>query len=349
MNALPERPKDPLSYPIEERPGDAQLVEIVPGINWARMPLGGQLAYINIWLIADGDGWTVVDTGLGNQESTDVWEKLLDGPLGGKPIKRVIVTHMHGDHVGMAGWLVRRFHVELWMTRIDFLMCRNLVADTGREAPSEAIRFYRAAGLSEEGLERYRTRFGLFGRNINSLPNSYRRIREHDEIEIGGRTFQILIGSGHTAEHACLYCPSENLLISGDQILPRISSNVSVQPTEPDANPLQDWIDSCHKLKGELPEDALVLPAHQEPFHGVHLRLQALIDDHETSLERLHAWCAEPRRAVDCFPALYRSRITSGVYLLATGESLAHLNCLMARGRLTRTSDASGVDWYKAA
>jgi glyoxylase-like metal-dependent hydrolase (beta-lactamase superfamily II) len=137
-------------------------------------------------------------------------------------------------------------------------------------------------------------------------------------------------------------------VISGDQILPRISSNVSVHPTEPEANPLQDWLDSCARLKSVLPEDVLVLPAHNEPFRGAHLRLQELIDDHEHNMEKLVSLCAEPRRAVDCFPALFRSKITTGVYGMATGESIAHLNCLRARGRMERSADEGGVEWYQS-
>jgi glyoxylase-like metal-dependent hydrolase (beta-lactamase superfamily II) len=158
----------------------------------------------------------------------------------------------------------------------------------------------------------------------------------------------VIVGTGHAPEHVCLYCEADNIFISGDQLLPRISSNVSVHPTEPDANPLQDWLNSCNKLKAALPEDVLVLPSHNDPFRKAHLRLQELIDGHESGMDKVEELCREPKRAVDVFPALFRSRITSGNYGMATGESIAHLNCLRARGRIVRAPDADGVNWYSA-
>lgn len=341
------RPGQNLDYPFARRPELGETIEIAPGVYWIRMRLPMQLNHINLWLLEDGDGWTVVDTGIRDESTADAWKTLFTGPMGGRPVRRVIVTHLHPDHIGLAGWLVRRFDVELWMTRTDYLMCRNLVADTNEEAPEEGLRFYRAAGFDKEALEGYRTRFGGFGRGVYRLPNSYRRIQGGEVIRIGGRDWEVVIGRGHAPEHACLWCREANLFISGDQILPRISSNVSLFPTEPEANPLQEWLDSCSALKALLPEDVLVLPAHNEPFRGVRLRLDELIDGHETGMEKLLALCTEPKRAVDCFPALFRSRITAGVYLMATGETLAHLSCLRARERITRTTDSDGVDWYR--
>ena len=343
------RPGRNLHYPFETRPELGQSIEVSAGVHWVRMRLPMQLNHINLWLIEDGDGWTVVDSGIRNSETAEAWEALFAGPMRGRPVKRVIVTHMHPDHIGLAGWLVRKFDVELWITRTEFLMCRNLVADTGQEAPQEGVRFYRAAGWSDELIENYKARFGGFGHGVYKLPNSYRRIREGDTIEIGARSWRVAVGNGHSPEHACLWCPEANVIISGDQVLPRISSNVSVHPTEPEANPLQDWLDSCARLKALLPEDVLVLPAHNEPFRGVHLRLQELIDDHEANMEKLVALCGEPRRAIDVFPALFRSKITSGNYGMATGESIAHLNCLRARGRMNREADSGTVQWYTSA
>jgi glyoxylase-like metal-dependent hydrolase (beta-lactamase superfamily II) len=247
----------------------------------------------------------------------------------------------------MAGWLARRFEVELWMSRTDYLLCRNLVADTGQEAPAEGMRFYHAAGLPAEALEAYRTRFGGFGRGVYGLPNSYRRMQDGDTIGIGERLWRVVVGRGHAPEHVCLWCEADGLFISGDQILPRISSNVSVFPTEPEANPLQEWLDSCAQLKKLLPKDTLVLPSHNEPFRGVQLRLEELIREHEFNLGRVAELCAEPKRAVDCFGVLFRSRITEGNTIMATGESVAHLNCLRARGAIERSFGADDVAWYR--
>lgn len=342
------RPGRNLDYPFGDvRPETGHTIEIAPGIHWVRMRLPMQLNHINLWLLEDGNGWTVVDTGIKDQPTKAAWERLLTGPMAGRPIRRVIVTHLHPDHVGLAGWLVRRFDVALWMSRTDFLLCRTLVADTGQEAPLEGIRFYQAAGYPEEMIEQYKTRFGMFGHGVYRLPSSFRRIVEGEEIEIGSRRWRVVVGTGHAPEHVCLFSEQDNIFISGDQLLPRISSNVSVHPTEPDANPLQDWLDSCHKLIKVLPPDVLVLPSHNDPFRKAHARLRELIEGHETGMQKVLELCREPKRAVDIFPALFRSRITSGNYGMATGESIAHLNCLMARGRIARTADANGVNWYR--
>jgi glyoxylase-like metal-dependent hydrolase (beta-lactamase superfamily II) len=343
----PARPGRNLEYPFAQRPELGEMIEAAPGVHWIRMRLPSQLNHINLWVLEDGEGWTIVDTGIRDETTTNAWKALFAGPMAGRPVRRVIVTHMHPDHIGLAGWLVRRFGIALWMSRTDYLMCRNLAGDTTQEAPEEALRFYRAAGLSEDAVEDYKTRFGGYGQGIYRLPNSYRRIQHGDRIAIGARQWEVVVGQGHAPEHACLWCREDNLFISGDQILPRISSNVSLFPTEPEGDPLKDWLDSCARLKALLPADVLVLPAHNEPFRGARLRLQELITDHESGLAKLLELCREPKRAVDCFSALFRSRITSGVYLMATGESLAHLNCLRARGQLSRRRDETGADWYQ--
>ncbi len=338
-----------LTYPCGEAPAPAHAVDVAPGVLWLRMPLPFSLAHINLWALDDGDGWTVVDTGLHTAETQAAWEGVLAGPLRGRPVTRVICTHMHPDHIGMAGWLTDRFECRLWITRLEYLTCRTLVADTGRAAPEDGVRFYRAAGWSEEQLQRYRERFGAFGQAIHRLPDSFHRISHGDEITIGSRTWQVLVGNGHSPEHACLYCPELDLLISGDQVLPRISSNISVFPTEPDADPLADWLASLARLHAAVPASALVLPAHNEPFHGLHARLRALAEGHERSLARLQQALSVPQRAVDVLSVLFRRPLRGEHYLMATGESLAHLNWLLRRARVRVWRDAQGANWYQAA
>jgi len=344
----PARPGSNLDYPFAARPELGEAMPVAPGVFWVRMRLPMQLNHINLWLLEDEGGWTVVDTGINDQSTREAWEILFTGGMAGWLVKRVIVTHLHPDHVGLAGWITERFEAPLWMTRTDYLLCRTLVADTGREAPEEGVRFYRAAGFSDEAIAEYKSRFGFFGRAVYRLPQAYRRVQDSERIEIGGRSWQVVVGRGHAPEHGCLWCEADNLFISGDQILPRISSNVSVFPTEPEGNPLQDWLDSCARLRALLPDDTLVLPSHNEPFRGGPRRLTELIDDHEQNMQKLVVLCAEPKRAIDVFPALFRSRITSGNYGMATGESIAHLNCLMARGRVGCAADADGVNWYQS-
>lgn len=340
-----------LDYPCGEAPPHGATREIVSGILWLRMPLPFALNHINLWAMRDGDGWAVFDSGVQTSETTAAWRSHCgrDGALGQRPVTRLFVTHMHPDHVGMAGWLTRKFDCRLWMTRLEYLTCRVLVADTGREAPSDGVNFYRKAGWDEDALENYRARFGFFGKFSHALPDSYRRLHDGELLRIGDHQWRVVVGNGHSPEHACFHCEELQLLISGDQVLPRISSNVSVFPTEPDADPMGDWIASLDKLRREVPDNVLVLPAHNEPFRGLHARLDQLALGHDQALERLRHALVEPKRAVDVFVELFGRPIGSEPNLLgmATGESVAHLNYLLHRGEIGREDDAAGVAWYR--
>ncbi len=342
----PERVR--YDYPFAAPPPPGATLEAAPGVRWVRMPLPFSLKWINLWLLEDGDGWTVVDTGIPNTETKGHWRSIFENELGGKPVKRIIVTHMHPDHIGLAGWMSRKFQCDLWITRLEYVTCRMLVADTGREAPEAGVKFYRAAGWEQADLDTYVERFGGFGRGVSQLPDGFRRLSDGDEISIGGRTWRIVTGSGHSPEHACLWAPDINVFISGDQILPRISSNVSVFPTEPEGDPLKDWLDSCRKLKGIIPADVLVLPAHNEPFFGAHKRLDALVEGHELALTRLLSRLDTPRRVVDLFGAVFARAIDKENLGMATGETLAHLNCLKRRGLVVSEQDGATTLYRRA-
>lgn len=306
------------------------------------------LNHINLWALEDGEGWTLVDTGMQTSQIAAAWEEVIAGPMQGKPVKRVMCTHMHPDHIGMAGWLTRRFDCPFWMTRLEYVTCRMLVADTGREAPNDALRFYKASGWKLADLEHYKARFGGFGKMVYALPDSYHRVSQGDQLVIGGTVWHAVIGRGHSPEHLCLYCPKLRVLISGDQVLPKITSNVSVFPTEPDADPLADWLESLASIRAQVPDDVLVLPAHNEPFYGLHARIDQLISGHERSLTRLREALAQPKTAADVFGVLFRREVSGDMLQMATGESVAHLNCLIRRGQIRRTLDEAGVAWYQA-
>jgi glyoxylase-like metal-dependent hydrolase (beta-lactamase superfamily II) len=336
-----------IEYAFDVKPETGEAREIAPGILWLRLPLPFLLDHINVWLLRDGDGWAIVDTGLYTNTTREIWKHVFSHYLDNDRITRLLVTHLHPDHVGCAGWLARKFGIELWMSRDEYLLCRVLVADTGKPAPPEGLRFYSGAGFALQDLDRYMEHFGAFGRVVSPLPESYRQLREGMKIRIGDYQWEVIIGRGHSPEHACLFCRQLNLLIAGDQILPTISSNVSVYPTEPAANPLAFWFDSLEKLKTVLPADVLVLPAHGKPFYGAHTRLDQLIGEHETGLEKLRKICSEPRRALDVFPALFKSRITDGNLIMATGEAVSHLNYLVEKGEMSCTADDAAVNWYQ--
>jgi glyoxylase-like metal-dependent hydrolase (beta-lactamase superfamily II) len=338
-----------LTYPFDSSPEPGQAVVVARGVLWLRMPLPmAGLNHINVWALEDGEGWTLVDTGMQLSETAAAWQSALSGPLRHRPVTRVICTHMHPDHIGMAGWLTRQHACRLWTTRLEYLTCRMLVADTGREAPADGLHFYRTAGWDEPALEYYRARFGGFGKAVYTLPDSYRRVVDGEELSIGGRVWRAVIGRGHSPEHLCLHCPELQVLISGDQVLPRITSNVSVFPTEPDADPLSEWLKSLASIRERVPDDVLVLPSHNQPFRGLHARLDALIAGHEERLARMHQELATPKRTVDVFGVLFRRRIGPDMLIMATGESVAHLNCLIARRQAASELDASGVTWYRS-
>jgi len=347
----PGLPVSRLHYPCGEQPAPGQAFEIAPGVMWMRLPLPNVLGHINVWAIDDGDGWAIVDTGIYTPEIVEAWEMLLDGPLGGRPVSRVIVTHQHPDHIGMAGWLTERFRCRLWMTREEYLYSLATVAEGGQEAPPEGNDFYRRAGWDEVALDGYRRRFGRAGRMISRLPRSYRRLQDGESLRIGTHTWRVVVGQGHTPEHACLYSPDLHVLIAGDQILPRISPNVSVHPMEPDANPLAGWEASLARIRRLVPSDVLVLPAHNEPFEGLHVRIDRLEQASWQGTARLREALREPRRVIDLFGVLFATQVTGDdalQYALATGEAVAHLNYLRALGDLDVRVDAAGVAWYGA-
>lgn len=337
-----------LTYPCGTPPSGSEARAVAPGVLWLRLAMPIALDHINVWALEDGDGWTLVDTGLNTPPTRDAWDGLLAGPLGGRPVKRVICTHMHPDHLGLAGWLCRRFDAPLLMTRLEYVTARMLVADMGQPAPAEGEVFYRAAGWSDAQIAAWRTGFGQFGKAVSALPAGYERLTDGQTLTIGDGRWTVLVGEGHSPEHACLLREADGVLIGGDQILPKISSNVSIWPTEPNADPLGDWLRSLAAIRERVPEDALVLPSHGEPFHGAHARLDALIRGHRKALSRLERTLAEPRRAVDVFSALFARPVGDGLLGMATGEALAHLNHLEREGRASRSRDADGVDRWTA-
>jgi glyoxylase-like metal-dependent hydrolase (beta-lactamase superfamily II) len=348
--ALQQRgdPVSGLTFPFEAKPGPGEAILVAPGVLWARLPLPFSLDHINIWLVEDGDGWAVIDTGLRGAQTEALWHQLFTGPMGGRPVTKVVVTHLHPDHVGQAGWLCRHFGVPLWMTREEFLTARLLCLDVRDEPPPEAVDFYRRAGFTDTMMQTYMARgFGSFAQGVTDLPLGHWRLHDGGTIEIGGKDWEVVVGRGHSPEHASLWCADLGLLISGDQVLPRISSNVSVNLSDPEGDPLTDWLDSLDLIARRVPDDVMVLPSHNEPFYGLHHRLTRLAIGHQRRLDTIIEALEVPRHAVDLLGPMFRRPLTGHDLMLALGEGLAHLHCLRQRGMIARDEGADGIHYWR--
>ena len=312
-------------------------MEIAPGVLWLRLPLPMALDHVNAYALDDGDGWTLVDPGINTPACRAALEAAQAGPLAGRPVRRVIVTHYHPDHIGLAGWLQAR-GAALITTRTSWLFARMLQLDEQPLPVSETLAFWRAAGM-EPGLlaRRAQERPFNFADSVHPLPLGYQRIREDDVIAAGGRRWRVRIGEGHAPDHATLWSEDDDLVLGGDQLLPSISANLGVYATEPAADPVADWLESCRRFQPLAQERHLVLPGHKLPFTGLPLRLRQMIENHEGALNRLRALLAEgPRPATACFPALFKRPIGEAEYGLALVEAVAHLNHLLHLGELHR-------------
>ncbi|MFN3971965.1 MAG: MBL fold metallo-hydrolase [Gemmobacter sp.] len=338
MNAEPG-----IRHPFAEPPEPGQAIEVAPGILWMRLPLPIALDHVNVYALADADGWTLVDTGMASNRSRAVWQALRDGPLAGRPVARVLATHHHPDHIGLAGWFQAE-GAELITTRTAWLYARMLVLDVQDRPAPESVAFWRWAGMAPDILAaRMNERPFNFADVVAPLPLGYSRIVEGQRLRLGDRDWVVRTGGGHAPEHATLWS-DDGIILGGDQILPGISPNIGVYPTEPQADPLADWLEACRRFLPLAEHGQLVLPGHKLPFNGLPHRLAQMIDNHEAALVRLREGLREtPRSACDCFALLYRRAIGTSEYGLAMAEAVAHLNHLAARGEAARVEGPDGA------
>jgi len=335
-----------LDYPFSAPPEPGTVLEVCRGVRWLRMGLPFELDHINLWLLEDAGGWTIVDTGIGNAPTRALWERIFETALAGRPVRRVIVTHYHPDHAGNAAWLCSRFAVPLWMTRGEFLTVHAIHAGMASYTPEAAAALYRSNGLDEARVAALSRRGDLFRKLVPDFPGSHRRLVDGAQIDIDGRIWRAIGGYGHSPEHAALYCEQDNVVISGDMLLPRISTNVAVRPIDPGGNPLGMFLGSIRRFL-ELPQDVLVLPSHGMPFRGAHARVASLEAHHAARLEELLAACGEaPCSAVEALPVLFKRALGDSQIFFAMGEAIAHLHHLHACGKVVQTSDAHGVARY---
>jgi glyoxylase-like metal-dependent hydrolase (beta-lactamase superfamily II) len=345
MNALEQR----LQYPFgDQLPAAGQTMEVATGVRWLRMALPFALDHINLWLLRDEldgrAGWSVVDCCISRDESKAQWEQVFATQLQGLPILRVIVTHMHPDHIGLAWWLCEKWNAPLWISATDFNAARLASQSTTGFGGAAAADFFASHGLTDpESLEKIRARASYYPGMVPEVPRRFRRMQDGDTVTIGRRQWRCIAGYGHAPEHISLYCEDLHVLVSGDMLLPRISTNVSVYDVEPESNPLKQFLGSIDKFTC-LPEDTLVLPSHGKPFRGLHERVRQLHEHHDERLREVLEACAQgAKSAADVLPVLFKRQLDLHQTTFAMGESVAHLHALWHAGRLARRRDAQGV------
>ena len=330
-----------LEYPFPEVPAPGTTLEVAPGIHWLSMPLPFQLDHINLWLVEDGDGWTVVDTGIGNEETRGLWERI----LANRKVKRVLVTHYHPDHAGNAAWLCQRYGVELWMTQGEYLTAHAVRSSTAGYTTDAVLSVFRKNGLDEQRASGMGGRGNRYAALVPEFPLSYRRIIEGDQIEIGKHRWRAIVGHGHAPEHLSLYAKNLNTLIAGDMLLSTISTNVSVWSIDPEGDPLRLFLDSIARYR-DLPKDVLVLPSHGKPFRGAHDRVEQLEKHHQDRLGELLDALKKPQSAAELLSVLFRRPLDAHQTFFAMGEAIAHLHYLYYAGRATRARGDDGIMRY---
>lgn len=334
-----------LHYPHAQPPAAGELIEVAPGVFWLRMPLPFQLDHINLWLLRDGAAWVIIDTGFPADEVRAVWSQILERLDG--PVTRLVVTHFHPDHLGLATWLMEQTGAPLAMTTGEFLTAHAVWHEVGGHGARFMVEQFRQHGLDAEQLARFAQRGSGYRKAVPALPEYYQRLKAADTLTIGGRKWQVLIGHGHAPEHMALYCAELDVLISGDMLLPRISTNISVFAATPDADALGWYLDSLAEMAREIPAKTLVLPSHGLPFFGVQSRVEALQAHHAERLRALENSCEEaPKSAAELLETLFQRALDTHQTMFAMGEAIAHLNHLEQAGRLSRMTDADGVIRY---
>ena len=334
-----------LDYPFAGPPLPGEAIAVAPRLLWLRMPLPFALDHINLWLHDEGDRFTLTDCGYGDAVTRELWERHFAGTLERKPIARIIATHCHPDHVGNAAWLAERFAAPVAMTHAEFLSAHAIAGDHSGHSGAATIELFRRHGMTSDHLAALAARGNRYRRGVPELPRSFERLLDGDKVGAGGATWRVVEGHGHSPEHASLYCAERALLISGDMLLPKISTNVAVWAVNPDGNPLSRFLDSLSAFEG-LPPDTLVLPSHGLPFRGIAVRVAQLRAHHDARLAELVAAvgaAAAPLSAADLVPVLFRRELDLQQRFFAMGEAIAHLNYLWHARRLDRHAARDGT------
>jgi glyoxylase-like metal-dependent hydrolase (beta-lactamase superfamily II) len=345
-----ERPsRAEIVFPHGAPPAAGGTIEIVPGILWTQLKLPFRLNHVNIYFIDDGAGWALVDTGLGDSATLQAWQSLLDGLLRDRPLTRIIATHFHPDHVGAAGFLLRRFDVPLYMAATEYLQSLNIHLDPGALEAEHYRHFYLDHGLDAETTRRVVTSGHAYLKLTSGLPPTYHRVVAGDVLHIGGRAFDVLTGGGHSPEQIMLHCRGEPLFLAADQVLAKISPNVSVSAVDPEGDPLGYYLRSLNALKAGIAGDVLVLPGHNLPFYGLHARIDELIAHHRHRCDLILAACrTAPRSAAELIPFVFSLNLDPHQTGFAFSEILAHVNYMLRRSELRPAVSDDGTGRVEA-
>lgn len=351
-NTVPHKDNAALRFPFSAAPAPGTLTEVAPGVQWLRMPLPFALNHINLWVLDDGDGWTLVDTGLNSSTTREIWTEIFAGPLKDKPLKRVICTHFHPDHIGLAGWLTETYGVPLWITPKEMATAHDTRDLTIARIETLMTTQYTRAGLQHALADAVATRGNSYTKGVAPLPAIFTAIDPGQAIAAGGLSWRVVVGEGHSPQLAALHAATSGIghgiLISGDQVLPGISPNVSVRFMEAiDDNPLKLFLDSLARFR-TLPADTLVLPSHKLPFYGLHERIDQIVHHHHDRLDVARRACINGATASDVLTAMFMRKFDAHQLNFALGETLAHLNYLIAMGDVVREQTAQGIDRYVA-
>lgn len=346
---MPEKPmKDTVTYLPIPIPDNNELLEIAEGVYWLRCSMPFKLDHINLWLIEESDSWVVIDTGVNLKSTKHMWQQVVKSHLKGKPITKVICTHMHPDHLGLVEWLCQEHDAQLYMTQGEFQAYQTILQKISSKNYELDFEFFERGGVSQQEIKNYDKFINIYKSYITPINRPYQRLKANDSLLLGDNEWQVFIGRGHSPEHICLWCPSLNIFISGDQLLPTISPNISVHSDFPEADPLTQWIDSNQAMLRLLKQDTWILPAHGKPFIGGNYRIEQQLDEIESDLAKLLSFCQYPCCVIDAFPVLFKKKINDSNLFMAFGEAQAHFNCLLVRGLINKVPDDETLVNYQA-
>ena len=329
-------------YPFADPAPIGEPFTVAPGVAWLRMPLPFAFDHINLWLVADGDGWTLIDSGLATEPTKAVWRNLFAIRFSSQRARRLVLTHFHPDHVGLAGWLEAEYGVGLWTSGVSFTVTQLAWLDHGKNCEAARLANFTAQGVSSAPADGMLKVFRHFPRDVSRPPLGFTRIDDGEHVRIGDHDWIAMNSEGHATGHPCFHCPELGVLIAGDQVLPRITPNISVWEEQPDEDPIADFVASLTRLAA-LPEDTLVLPSHGLPFRGLRPRIAALINHHDERLREIRGLCAAPCTAMSLLPKLFKPGLDSFQTALALGEVITHLNRRTKLEHVVRETGPDGL------